>query len=746
MRVRRTRRWLRRAGPYLVLAGAVLLFFWPVWVAGYSFPRGGGDLWGQLYPVWSYVGRSVHRGIFPLWSTQMMGGDPIVGEPQYGLFNPLNGWLFLLGNVPRWAVLLRGMLPLYLAGVGAYLYLRRSEIWRLQTGPALIGGLAYMLSDPFLVHLGHPHFNDAIAWLPWALLAVDAVLERGRFVWWAGLPVAAVVLAGHSQAALFTGAAIGLYALWRLAARHLIWRSAPALPWWRDTARLLLVAICALALAMPAVLPSLERYPFTERALLELQPWRGYQWPAAMTVDLLAPGFHGRGLSDFWGPWARVEGGYAGAAALFLGILGLAHDLAAGGTRRQRAIFLILLGTLAVSYALGYDGPLYPHLAPIDLIARMHKTARAIFLLAFAIALAAASGAEALRALGPRGRALWALLLLSGALLLWIGAPAWVTAVPPEHRAQAIASLRLAAAVAAGVALFAWAAARSLPFARAALFLLLLGELILTGTWMEVEPAGGTPERPVVDYLKADTGWFRVDVDGAARGLLSPSVLLGYGFEVPQGTGNPMELFPYTQFYWAIPTKGAPAYQLLGVKYVVVPSDALPGGDGIWPVFTEAPAVDVHLNTNALPRVWLVYDTLPVTTLEEAYAVVFDPAFQPAALATVENGPDLEGQGQGTLEVLGYGPNRVEILVRTTEEALLILSDIHYPGWEATVDGAPVPLYKTDVIFRGVVVPEGEHRVVMRYAPTSLRLGLGLAATALLVLGMAALTNTARKR
>ena len=177
----------------------------------------------------------------------------------------------------------------------------------------------------------------------------------------------------------------------------------------------------------------------------------------------------------------------------------------------------------------------------------------------------------------------------------------------------------------------------------------------------------------MITYLRTDPNWYRVDVDASARGLLSPSVLVNEGFDVPQGSGNPMELFSYTQFYWAIPTKGSPAYQLLGAKYIVVPKDALPGGEGIWPVFTDAPRVDVHLNTNALPRVWLVYDTLPVDTIEAANAVVFDPTFEPARVATVKGGPDLNGEGTGSLEVAAYGANRVDVIVRTSEEALLVL-------------------------------------------------------------------------
>ena len=65
------------------------------------------------------------------------------------------------------------------------------------------------------------------------------------------------------------------------------------------------------------------------------------------------------------------------------------------------------------------------------------------------------------------------------------------------------------------------------------------------------------------------------------------------------------------------------------------------------------------------------------------------------------------------------------------------MSDIDYPGWIAGIDGNPAPLYKTDGIFRGVVVPAGEHRVTMRYRPVPFRVGLGLAAMALLVMAVA---------
>ncbi len=235
-------------------------------------------------------------------------------------------------------------------------------------------------------------------------------------------------------------------------------------------------------------------------------------------------------------------------------------------------------------------------------------------------------------------------------------------------------------------------------------------------------------------YLQADPGWFRVDVDVAARGLWSPSALTAEGFTVPQGTGNPMELYRYNQFYWTIPHQDSPAYQLLGVKYIIVPQDAYPGGEGIWPVFQEDEWIDIHLNTNSLNRVWLVFNTLPAANRAHAQELILQPDFAPAEVAVVENGPILAGHGTGTLELRVYQPHRVAFNVEVTERALFVLSDLNYPGWTAQLDGASTPLYTTNAIFRGVVIPPGKHQLTMRFRPLSFQLGLGAAGMALLLI------------
>jgi hypothetical protein len=213
------------------------------------------------------------------------------------------------------------------------------------------------------------------------------------------------------------------------------------------------------------------------------------------------------------------------------------------------------------------------------------------------------------------------------------------------------------------------------------------------------------------------------------------------GFETLQGSGNPLSLWPFEQFYWTQPNKTAPGYRLLAAKYIIMPKGASPAGENIWPVFTDDPSVDVHLNTLALPRAWLVYQSEPVKDYKDAWHRIQNPDFRPEAVAVIENGPRLNGQGSGQIQVARYSPNEVRLIVQTDAPAFLVLSDVYYPGWQGYVNESKVPIYRTDATFRGVIVPAGRHEVRMRFRPRSLLIGLGLASFGLLMLLMAMLPD-----
>ncbi len=86
------------------------------------------------------------------------------------------------------------------------------------------------------------------------------------------------------------------------------------------------------------------------------------------------------------------------------------------------------------------------------------------------------------------------------------------------------------------------------------------------------------------------------------------------------------------------------------------------------------------------------------------------------------------GNGDGEAIITDYAPQRVIIRTQSEAPALLVLSDAYYPGWVATVDGLPAPVYPANVLYRGVTVPAGEHEVIFRYQPQSWQRGLWISA------------------
>src|SRR6266478_2995321 len=68
-------------------------------------------------------------------------------------------------------------------------------------------------------------------------------------------------------------------------------------------------------------------------------------------------------------------------------------------------------------------------------------------------------------------------------------------------------------------------------------------------------------------------------------------------------------------------------------------------------------------------------------------------------------------------EVQIYEPNRLTLRVRSSSQALLLLSETYSPGWRARVNGTETPIHKADVTIRAILVPAGDSQVSLTYLP-----------------------------
>ncbi|MDA8218827.1 MAG: YfhO family protein, partial [Dehalococcoidales bacterium] len=152
--------------------------------------------------------------------------------------------------------------------------------------------------------------------------------------------------------------------------------------------------------------------------------------------------------------------------------------------------------------------------------------------------------------------------------------------------------------------------------------------------------------------------------------------------------------------------------------------------------------VEIYENRHALPRAFLVGNVIPVAGPEAAVATMKQSQVDPARTAIVEGltlqQADTANSGEGTATIRNYVSTDVTIDINAVGDSLLVLTDSYYPGWTATVDGHEVPIYATDLAFRGVFVPKGQHVVSFSYQPTSFSVGMGLAVAAFIVLVLVA--------
>jgi len=161
---------------------------------------------------------------------------------------------------------------------------------------------------------------------------------------------------------------------------------------------------------------------------------------------------------------------------------------------------------------------------------------------------------------------------------------------------------------------------------------------------------------------------------------------------------------------------------LLNTRYVIMRSQ--PAVD--WPVVAHHDDYWVLENVEALPRVFVPETVEYVPDTELALKKMSDLSFDPRNVAYLHDPVPPWSQGRGAVSVKRENPCEIELRAEMKSDGIVIISDRWDRGWKAYVDHLPVPLWRANLALRGVAVPAGQHSVVLRYEPESVRLGFRL--------------------
>lgn len=143
-----------------------------------------------------------------------------------------------------------------------------------------------------------------------------------------------------------------------------------------------------------------------------------------------------------------------------------------------------------------------------------------------------------------------------------------------------------------------------------------------------------------------------------------------------------------------------------------------------------------HVYRNALtqPRVWIVPFVIPYTgddgfrkAVQGSTPDLFSNAVlidsEDLKLAPIKIRDLIPTPGQGRTDhtsdatIVEDGGHRLKIEAVTDSPAVLVVSDAYLPQWSAEVDGFDAPVLQVNYCFRGILLDEGRHTVVLTYNP-----------------------------
>lgn len=149
----------------------------------------------------------------------------------------------------------------------------------------------------------------------------------------------------------------------------------------------------------------------------------------------------------------------------------------------------------------------------------------------------------------------------------------------------------------------------------------------------------------------------------------------------------------------------------------------------------------VQRNPGALGNAWFVREVKTVASPDAEMAALTD--LNPATTAVVDASKFPQQKAAtydpsgATIALTTYSPDELRYRYNAAQPGLVVFSEIYYAdGWQAFIDGQPVPHLRANYVLRALPVPAGAHTIDFKFAPRSYTVGNGvsLAASVALVL------------
>ena len=681
-----------------------------------------------FYPLKLYTADRLRAGEIPLWNPLSGTGEPWLANGQSGAFYPPT-LLFLLPG-PALAGGLFLLLHFAIAAWGARKFLKEENV---SDAGALAGAAAFAASGftaSFSVFWNH---FGAFAFMPGiAALARSGLLTRASVAGLAAL-VGLQAMAGSPE---MSAASIGLALALAIQPRAPFPEPLVPVSRWSGLRRCVAGVLLGLCLAAWVILPMAELSAHSDRR--RALPAHARNQGAVGVADLLS-------VAGFTPPF--FGGTYL--ATLFLPPFALVAAAAAFGEPHRRRLVLLLAALAALGILLSIHGPPGSWLRSVPPLDRVRYAAKGLAWTAFSAAMLAGLGLDALRfaagSLGRRFRLVIAVLAVATlALAAAAPLPMWVR-VACAIGSASVGLLAVGAghkpwggALAAGAAAAALVAALGLALSIVPRY---ASEAEIRDCPAVLEPLRRIPGRILTPSMATLAAWTMRDglFDAGALARQRES-LLGYT--------NLTCRVPTVQTAAPLPTEASAAIQASVDSVESVRPAAAAGARVLWTPFPPE-----NLGSRKVGEFYRapIEPYRPRFSFVRSFRIEVDPARAWQRVASgeidlareviIDRRPDFAGAARPAdnkpllvSRLAEDRPERVVAELTTSTPGLLVVTDLHYPGWIAESAGRRLPILRADGWFRAVALPAGTHTVVFRYRPLSFFIGAGISGAALLAL------------
>jgi len=701
------------------------------------------------YPVATFHRECFWRGEWPLWNPYNCCGMPFLAQFNTLALYPLS-LIYLLLPL-GWSLSAFCLFHVFLAGMGMYFLARR---WTGSQAGGALAGVAFSFNGLTLNFLMWPSHIATLAWLPWVILLVEEGWKSGgRKIIAAALAAAMEVLAGGPETILFTW-----LLLLTLAAAGCA-REAGTI--WRTARRVAAMGLLTLGLTAAQLLPFVDFALHSSRSshygdsAWAMPPWG---WG-----NFLVPLFR-------TSQWQQIavqrtqhwtSSYYAGIGVVFLAGIALWR-----GRRNWRVCWLggFLLASLVL--ALGDDGYVFLWLRRLmPFLGFFRYPVKFVILTLVVLPLLAAWALAQYENRPSRGWRGWRLDGMWGAALLLL-----IAAVLGAARLWPVKDTSWPATAANGLwrmlflvlTLLALCFFAGRPRGRRWSVLLLLAAV-----WLDLlthEPW----QNPTVDPSVFQPGLARIDVNFDSAPDIAQSRLM-------------MSPYSARQIY----SESSPDVKknFLLDRSVFLANcnllDDLPKVDGFFSLYVrESDKVLWLLDSRTGQKLDSLEDLLSVSqTIAPGKLFDWVPRTNYIPIVTVGQAPVFAGDptafdaianDEADFRRVVYLPTEAKTFVRAAREpqarivskdftarrenievetpgpAMVVVAQAYHHNWRASVDGAPVPLWRANYAFQAIAVPAGQHRIKLVYQDDAFQAGGVISMASILICAVGWLVGRGR--